>query len=147
MIMWKPELCTAELKCLEESLKSDGDPKLGRTGWTRIAITLGLSEYYRLQEILVMCEKSGVHTKFIPDYNNIIQTKYHIQKIYWGLGHQYPLCAADQYVQCGGKTVDGYFRIGRCNYSVFSDNVVCCDADQADFSGTADIQTGAGGTA
>ena len=40
-----------------------------------IAITLGLSEYYRLQEIVAMCEKSGVHTKFIPDYNNIIPTK------------------------------------------------------------------------
>ena len=39
-----------------------------------IAITLGLSEYYRLQEIVAMCEKSGVHTKFIPDYNNIIPT-------------------------------------------------------------------------
>ena len=40
-----------------------------------IAITLGLSEYYRLEEIVALCEKSGVHTKFIPDYNNIIPTK------------------------------------------------------------------------
>ncbi|NCC44156.1 MAG: undecaprenyl-phosphate glucose phosphotransferase [Clostridia bacterium] len=40
-----------------------------------IAITLGLNEYYRLQEIVALCEKSGVHTKFIPDYNNIIPTK------------------------------------------------------------------------
>lgn len=40
-----------------------------------IAITLGLNEYYRLQEIVSLCEKSGVHTKFIPDYNNIIPTK------------------------------------------------------------------------
>lgn len=40
-----------------------------------IAITLGLSEYFRLEEIVAMCEKSGVHTKFIPDYNNIIPTK------------------------------------------------------------------------
>ena len=39
-----------------------------------IAITLGLSEYYRLEEIVSLCEKSGVHTKFIPDYNNIIPT-------------------------------------------------------------------------
>ena len=29
-----------------------------------IAITLGLSEYYRLEEIVALCEKSGVHTKF-----------------------------------------------------------------------------------
>ena len=27
-----------------------------------IAITLGLSEYYRLEEIVALCEKSGVHT-------------------------------------------------------------------------------------
>lgn len=40
-----------------------------------IAITLGLSEYYRLEEIVVMCEKSGVHTQFVPDYYNIIPTK------------------------------------------------------------------------
>ncbi len=40
-----------------------------------IAITLGLNEYYRLEEIVAVCEKSGVHTKFIPDYNNIIPTK------------------------------------------------------------------------
>lgn len=40
-----------------------------------IAITLGLNEYFRLEEIVSLCEKSGVHTKFIPDYNNIIPTK------------------------------------------------------------------------
>lgn len=37
-----------------------------------IAITLGLSEYSKLEHIVAVCEKSGVHTKFIPDYNNII---------------------------------------------------------------------------
>lgn len=40
-----------------------------------IAITLGLNEYFRLEEIAALCEKSGVHTKFIPDYHNIIPTK------------------------------------------------------------------------
>ncbi len=40
-----------------------------------IAITLGLEEYYKLEKIVAECEKSGVHTKFIPDYNNIIPTK------------------------------------------------------------------------
>ena len=33
------------------------------------------------------------------------------------------------------KRLMDIFRIDRCNYSVFSDNVVCCDHDQADFSG------------
>lgn len=40
-----------------------------------IAITLGLDEYSKLEKIVALCEKSGVHTKFIPDYNNIIPTK------------------------------------------------------------------------
>lgn len=40
-----------------------------------IAITLGLEEYYKLEHIVALCEKSGVHTKFIPDYNHIIATK------------------------------------------------------------------------
>lgn len=40
-----------------------------------IAITLGLEEYYKLNKIVAECEKSGVHTKFIPDYGNIIPTK------------------------------------------------------------------------
>ncbi len=40
-----------------------------------IAITLGLNEYDKLERIVAMCEKSGVHTKFIPDYSKIIPTK------------------------------------------------------------------------
>ncbi len=37
-----------------------------------IAVTLSLSDYNRLEEIVGLCEKSGVHTKFIPDYNSLI---------------------------------------------------------------------------
>lgn len=40
-----------------------------------IAITLGIAEYAKLEKIVAICEKSGVHTKFIPDYNNFIPTK------------------------------------------------------------------------
>lgn len=36
-----------------------------------IAITLSLRDYDRLEMIVEMCEKSGVHTKFIPDYNSL----------------------------------------------------------------------------
>ena len=46
-----------------------------------IAITLGLNEYYRLEQIVALCEKSGVHTKFIPDYNRIIPTKPYTEDI------------------------------------------------------------------
>ena len=37
-----------------------------------IAITLSIKEYSNLEQIVAACEKSGVHTKFIPD--NIIPT-------------------------------------------------------------------------
>ena len=40
-----------------------------------IALTLGLQEYYKLKRIVATCEKSGVHTKFVPDYNDIIPTR------------------------------------------------------------------------
>lgn len=40
-----------------------------------IAITLSLEDYDRLEEIVGLCEKSGVHTKFIPDYNSVIPSK------------------------------------------------------------------------
>ncbi|MCI8564714.1 MAG: undecaprenyl-phosphate glucose phosphotransferase [Lachnospiraceae bacterium] len=40
-----------------------------------IVITLGLREYDKLEHIVAVCEKSGVHTKFVPDYNNIIPTR------------------------------------------------------------------------
>jgi Undecaprenyl-phosphate glucose phosphotransferase len=62
-----------------------GIPVIGRTdelmnilalnSLDEIAITLGLAEYYKLERIVASCEKSGVHTKFIPDYGNIIPTK------------------------------------------------------------------------
>lgn len=39
-----------------------------------IAITLKLEDYSKLEEIVAICEKSGVHTQFIPDYNNVIPT-------------------------------------------------------------------------
>lgn len=40
-----------------------------------IAITLGLNEYGKLEAIVAACEKSGVHTRFIPDYNHMIPTR------------------------------------------------------------------------
>ncbi len=40
-----------------------------------IAITLSLQDYDYLEAIVSTCEKSGVHTKFIPDYNSLIPSK------------------------------------------------------------------------
>lgn len=43
--------------------------------WDEVAITLSLRDYDYLGEIVGICEKSGVHTKFIPDYNSLIPTR------------------------------------------------------------------------
>lgn len=40
-----------------------------------IAITLPLQDYDNLESIVGICEKSGVHTKFIPDYNSLFPSK------------------------------------------------------------------------
>lgn len=40
-----------------------------------IVIALKLSEYDKLGRVVSICEKTGVHTKFIPDYGTIIPTK------------------------------------------------------------------------
>ena len=46
-----------------------------------IAITLSIKEFGNLGEIVAACEKSGVHTKFIPDYNNIIPTRPYMEDL------------------------------------------------------------------
>ena len=40
-----------------------------------IAITLPLKDYDNLEHIVDICEKSGVHTKFIPDYNSMFPSR------------------------------------------------------------------------
>lgn len=39
-----------------------------------IAITISVNQYDTLPAIVDLCEKSGIHTKFIPDYRNVIPT-------------------------------------------------------------------------
>ncbi len=46
-----------------------------------IAVTLALEDYDRLEEIVSLCEKSGVHTKFIPDYNSVIPSKPYMEDL------------------------------------------------------------------
>lgn len=46
-----------------------------------IAITLSLKDYDKLEEIVDKCEKSGVHTKFIPDYNSLIPTRPYTEEL------------------------------------------------------------------
>ena len=40
-----------------------------------VVITLSLGEYDKLRNIVSVCEKVGIHTKFIPDYGTIIPTR------------------------------------------------------------------------
>ena len=44
-----------------------------------IAVTLPLNKYEYLKPVVNICEKSGVHTKFIPDYQNVIPTVPYIE--------------------------------------------------------------------
>ena len=37
-----------------------------------IAITIALKDYEKLGDIVDICEKAGVHTKFIPDYTSLV---------------------------------------------------------------------------
>ena len=48
---------------------------LSTNAYDEIAITLSIDEFAKLEKIVATCEKAGVHTKFIPDYNNVIPTK------------------------------------------------------------------------
>lgn len=46
-----------------------------------IAVTLPLSDYDMLAEIVSKCEKSGVHTKFIPDYSSLIPNRPYTEEL------------------------------------------------------------------
>ncbi|MCR5425493.1 MAG: undecaprenyl-phosphate glucose phosphotransferase [Lachnospiraceae bacterium] len=40
-----------------------------------VAVTLPLQDYDYLEHVVNFCEKFGVHTKFIPDYNSVVPTR------------------------------------------------------------------------
>lgn len=46
-----------------------------------IAITLSLDDYEELEKVVKLCEKSGVHTKFIPDYNRFIPNRPYMEDL------------------------------------------------------------------
>ena len=55
---------------------------LNKMSLDEIAITLSLKEYEYLEKVVATCEKSGVHTKFIPDYYSIIPTRPYTEDLY-----------------------------------------------------------------
>lgn len=46
-----------------------------------ISIALRIENYSDLERIANICEKSGVHTKFIPDYHNIISSRPYMEDL------------------------------------------------------------------
>lgn len=46
-----------------------------------ISVTLPLSDYDILANIVDRCEKSGIHTKFIPDYSSLIPNKPYTEEL------------------------------------------------------------------
>lgn len=49
--------------------------------YDEIAIALSINEYEKLEKLVMECEYSGVHTKFVPDYNSVIPTVPYIEDL------------------------------------------------------------------
>lgn len=47
---------------------------LNRNSFDEHVIALSINDYYKLRRVVGICEKSGAHTKFVPDYNHIVPT-------------------------------------------------------------------------
>lgn len=47
-----------------------------------VVITLGITEYDKLESIVSICEKSGRHTKFVPDYNSLVSSNPYIEDLF-----------------------------------------------------------------
>ena len=55
---------------------------LSKMSLDEIVITLNIKNYDKLENIVAICEKSGVHTKFVPDYHSFIPTKPYTEDLY-----------------------------------------------------------------
>ncbi|MCR4717153.1 MAG: undecaprenyl-phosphate glucose phosphotransferase [Lachnospiraceae bacterium] len=54
---------------------------LNKNNLDETIITLDIKEYNKLERIVSICEKSGTHTKFVPDYYNFITTKPYMEDL------------------------------------------------------------------
>ena len=48
-----------------------------------VVIALRAEDYGKLERIVDVCEKAGVHTKMIPDFGNVISTRPYIEDVQW----------------------------------------------------------------
>lgn len=60
---------------------SDLEAYLSENTLDETIITLNIKEYYKLEHIVNICEKSGTHTKFVPDYYKFITTQPYIEDL------------------------------------------------------------------
>ena len=58
------------------------DEYIENNDFDEIVIAPGIDKYEKLERIVDICEKSGIHTKFIPDYGNMISTVPYIEDLY-----------------------------------------------------------------
>ena len=54
---------------------------LVKNEYDEITITLPLDRYDKLEELVDICERSGVHTKFIPDYTSLFPSNPYTEEI------------------------------------------------------------------
>lgn len=60
----------------------DLENHLAENEYDEIVISLSIDEYEKMEAIVNACEKSGVHTKFVPDYGNMVSTIPYIEDLY-----------------------------------------------------------------
>ena len=53
---------------------SELEALLNENSFDEVVVALNINDYYKLRRVVGICEKSGCHTIFIPDYNHIIPT-------------------------------------------------------------------------
>lgn len=60
----------------------DLDTFISENDFDEIVISLCIDEYEKLERIVNVCEKSGLHTKFVPDYGTMVSTVPYIEDLY-----------------------------------------------------------------
>ena len=66
-------------------------------------IALRAEDYGKLERIVDVCEKAGVHTKMIPDFGNVISTRPYIGGCAGDSGDSCPQSSTEYHAEQGGK--------------------------------------------
>ena len=61
---------------------TDLTPVLQANDLEEVAITLSLEDYDFLEDVVKECEKQGVHTQFVPDYNKFIPSRAYTEDLF-----------------------------------------------------------------